>query len=393
MKKKALLIPLVLLLAFSLAACAAPAPAPSTTYSSPDRGEDAVYTSPDREGDVVYTGPDSEAPAIYTTAPVEVTEWTILGTSSGGAHYDFWFYELMPEIKDATGGQLEFKYLIPGEHPFSIVDLLTALRDGKGDVAEVAGGFASGHDPRLAVLDLPLLIPQGDLALTREIFGVFADSYLKDVWAEWGVELLIPTFWGPQHLYTKDVWVDDFDDLSGVKVRTWSPETADLIATMGGIPMQIAWGEVYTSLQTGLIDAVFTSVGVHRAGMTEFIKNWNMIFAFFPTAPFLANSEAMAALPSDVRAGLLNVVTAKRDRYEVAPYFQDGATIEDALVQANVEVRMLPPSFREQVRAIAYEGIWGPWMERGGASTEAAFDMLAKLLIEKGHTVPGHTPK
>jgi hypothetical protein len=31
-------------------------------------------------------------------------------------------------------------------------------------------------------------------------------------------------------------------------------------------------------------------------------------------------------------------------------------------------------------------------MERGGASTEDAFNMLAKLLIEKGHTVPGYTP-
>ena len=76
----------------------------------------------------------------------------------------------------------------------------------------------------------------------------------------------------------------------------------------------------------------------------------------------------------------------------IKAYFQDGATVEDAMVEANIKIQMMPPDFREQVRSRAYEGIWKPWMERGGPATEESFNELAKLLIAKGHDVPGYTP-
>jgi hypothetical protein len=82
----------------------------------------------------------------------------------------------------------------------------------------------------------------------------------------------------------------------------------------------------------------------------------------------------------------------KQDWYETGAYYDDGLVIQQALVNANVKVHMLPPEFREQVRNRAYEEIWKPWMERGGPATEESFNEVAKLLIAKGYEVPGYTP-
>jgi TRAP-type C4-dicarboxylate transport system substrate-binding protein len=48
------------------------------------------------------------------------------------------------------------------------------------------------------------------------------------------------------------------EDLKGKKVRTFGKYLPQLFSAVGAVPMAVSFGEVYTSLQTGVIDAAVT---------------------------------------------------------------------------------------------------------------------------------------
>lgn len=61
---------------------------------------------------------------------------------------------------------------------------------------------------------------------------------------------------GQRHLYTKDREVHDVSDMKGLKVRVQPSQTSvQMINAFGGIPTAMDYGEVYTAIQSGVIDA------------------------------------------------------------------------------------------------------------------------------------------
>jgi len=83
---------------------------------------------------------------------------------------------------------------------------------------------------------------------------------------EIGDELLLSTepFWirglcfydaGSRSFYTIDQPVNHPDDLKGLKIRVMKSITAmEMVKAQGGSPTPISWGELYTALQSGVVD-------------------------------------------------------------------------------------------------------------------------------------------
>jgi tripartite ATP-independent transporter DctP family solute receptor len=60
---------------------------------------------------------------------------------------------------------------------------------------------------------------------------------------------------GSRSFYTVDRPVLEPADLSGLKIRVQESATAlDMVSSLGGSPTPIAWGELYTALQQGVVD-------------------------------------------------------------------------------------------------------------------------------------------
>src|SRR5690606_20509304 len=60
---------------------------------------------------------------------------------------------------------------------------------------------------------------------------------------------------GSRSFYTTDRAIDRPQDLQGLKVRVMESVTAmDMVRALGGSPTPISWGELYTSLQQGVVD-------------------------------------------------------------------------------------------------------------------------------------------
>jgi tripartite ATP-independent transporter DctP family solute receptor len=81
-----------------------------------------------------------------------------------------------------------------------------------------------------------------------------------------GDELLLSTepFWirglcfydaGSRSFYTIDTPINHPDDLKGLKIRVMKSITAmEMVKAQGGSPTPISWGELYTALQSGVVD-------------------------------------------------------------------------------------------------------------------------------------------
>ena len=63
---------------------------------------------------------------------------------------------------------------------------------------------------------------------------------------------------GARSFYTKDKAIRTPADLKGLKIRVQDMKSqTDMMNYLGGIPVAMSYGDVYTSLQTGIIEDVY----------------------------------------------------------------------------------------------------------------------------------------
>jgi tripartite ATP-independent transporter DctP family solute receptor len=132
-------------------------------------------------------------------------------------------------------------------------DLVEGMQIGSVDFALVAGVMSNFHEP-YAILELPYLFE--DLEHLEEfVYGENGKQLQEEMLEETGVRGL--EFWlrGPRELTTNEL-VETPEDLRGIKIRVPNIEASvEGWKAMGASPTPMNFGEVYSSLQTGVIDA------------------------------------------------------------------------------------------------------------------------------------------
>lgn len=141
-----------------------------------------------------------------------------------------------------------------------------AMQRGNLDMANVAAFDVQKQIPAWAIITTPYLFR--DVA---HMDAVFASSVGKQLFKmmedQMGIKVLAVPYIGTRHLNlkpTKKIMTPA--DLAGIKLRMPPGEAWQFVGTaLGANPTPVAYTEVYTSLQTGAIDAQENPVGAHRA--------------------------------------------------------------------------------------------------------------------------------
>lgn len=177
------------------------------------------------------------------------------------------------EVEEATGGAVVVE-VFHNSQLGDTTEMLDQARAGAnvGTVTDVAR--LSSFVPSLAIMSAPFLFD------TYEQADKFA---LSEEYLGWGDELkekaklvMLASNWyqGARHALTQKP-VSTPADLSGVKMRTiGAPVWIETIRAMGAEPTPIAWGEVYSALQLGTIDAAEAQpTAIWGAKLYEVIKH------------------------------------------------------------------------------------------------------------------------
>jgi len=296
---------------------------------------------------------------------------------------------LVKEIEEKTGGHLKIELFVPGEHPYKGGDLLRAVSSGEVDMAGIMGGYVSGVEPIFGLVDLPLLIPNGDILVYKKVVEELRNGYLKKVFDKWGLKEVFTYITSGQEFYLKEGWIEDFNSLKGKKIRTWCTEVTDFIKLMNGIPVSIPLGENYTALQTGLLDGTTTSfVPAYNNNIMDTCKNIVMSETSFSGTMYVVNKDVWNELPEDIQKIATEVFERNRELHELDLQIMAALTLQKAFITHDIKAHPIPRDFREELTERAYNAIWKPWIERAGENGQEAFDLVVNILEDMGYKIP-----
>lgn len=123
--------------------------------------------------------------------------------------------------------------------------------------ANIASGvLASLYYPQLGIVDMPFLFKSRshfDATMSRD--DPFIAKLLDDVAAETGIRVISLHPYGFRNMTTKETSVCAPEDLQGLRMRTMEVVPHQkMMEALGATPVPIPYLELYTSLQTGVVD-------------------------------------------------------------------------------------------------------------------------------------------
>lgn len=156
------------------------------------------------------------------------------------------------EIEEATNGQLKIDIFADGTLG-SDKELLEGLKVGTADIWLGGAGVLSGASDTAKIFTVPFMFDSQDhfeKVFDGEVGQEISDKILEES------EYKVLSYWlrGARWLTTKTE-VTTPDDLKGLKIRVPdSPVFVKSFKTLGASPTPMEFGEVFTSLQQGVID-------------------------------------------------------------------------------------------------------------------------------------------
>jgi TRAP-type C4-dicarboxylate transport system substrate-binding protein len=157
----------------------------------------------------------------------------------------------------ATNGRVEVTLAAWPERNVNGPEVLRLVRSGQVDIAAAPLTTVSGDVPMLDGVDLAGMNP--DIKQARRVADAMLPVANKEL-ERLGIKLVATYPFSGQMLFCRKP-IATLADLKGLKVRTNGPSAADLVKALGGQPVSLAFGEVYTALERGTVDCGITGSG------------------------------------------------------------------------------------------------------------------------------------
>ena len=239
----------------------------------------------------------------------------------------------------ATGGAVTIR-VFPSGTLGQEREVVQQLQEGLVDFMVSGTAIWGSVAPKLQVFDFPFL--WRDWAHVHSVVdgavGREAADYLERT------VRMRPLAWGDsfgfRQVITRSRDVSEPGQLTGLKIRTiQSPIYVKAVELMGASPTPMAFGEVYTSLQTGVIDGyehdASTTVQQRFYEVAHFLARTRHIAGVLG---LFASTASLARFPADLRAALeraaLDAATAQR---AMGP--REDATATDQLSSLGMTIR------------------------------------------------------
>ncbi len=155
-------------------------------------------------------------------------------------------------VYEKSGGRLEIQ-IYPSGQLGSEKECLELLQIGSLAITKVSAAVMEGFVEEYKVLGMPYIFRDREHSFTV-LDGDIGKKILTSGTKLW-IRGLCFYDAGSRSFYTKDKPIHSPDDLKGMKIRVMKSITAtNMITALGGSPTPISWGELYTALQSGVVD-------------------------------------------------------------------------------------------------------------------------------------------
>jgi tripartite ATP-independent transporter DctP family solute receptor len=204
--------------------------------------------------------------------------------------------EFARRIKEATAGGIDIRVYPGGQLGKGERELLEGMQIGTIDIAVTATGPVSGFSETMMVLDLPFLF-RGYDHVDVVLDGPIGRKLLDDL-EKAGLKGL-SFFENGFRNFTNSVRpLLKPGDLKGLKFRTMeNPVHLASVRSLGAQAVPMSWGEVYTSLQTKVIDGQENPVAIiHTFKLNEVQRYLSLTGHFYSPAPLTMGLKRFKSL-------------------------------------------------------------------------------------------------
>ena len=304
-------------------------------------------------------GSQSDSTPAAATAPARTFEWNMVtswppglpGLGTGATN-------LARRIDLASGGRLKIKVYAGGEL-VPALEVFDAVRSGTAQM---------GHDPayyhrgKVPAAQFFTAIPFGLNA--TEISAWFYYGGALKLWQEYYDQFGLVVFPAAQTGVQMAGWfnkeINSAADLQGLKMRI--PGLGGEVMQKAGVTqITVPGSEIFTSLQTGAIDAAEwvgpyndLSLGLHKAARYYYYPGWHEPG---PAIGATINKEAWNELPEDLQAIIESCCQAANLDVQAEYTYGNAMALDQLSADPDVELRELPADVLSLLRTYSEEAI------------------------------------
>ena len=291
------------------------------------------------------------------------------------------------ELERLSGGRIRVD-IFPSGQLAGQVSSVQQVRKGTIHIADISSGvLASLYYEPLEVLDMPYLFSSRATArIVLDNENPFTKKLIEDCAKKTGVRILSLGLFGYRHMTNNVRRVRTPDDMKGLKMRTMEIRPhMKLMESCGARPIPIPWLELYTSLQTKVVDGEETTLqNIVMGRLYQVQKHLTLTGHVMGVGAFLCNEKWYQSLPDDLRAAVVEA-----EKVSLLKYDRFGEQLDKmGLERLKSEMKVYEPTAEEmrmfRDKALPYVRAW---MEKKHgkklvseffASIEAAEEQLRK---------------
>ena len=275
----------------------------------------------------------------------------------------------VPNVQDRTDGQVTINITSFPELGLAGTDTATLLADGTLSMTEIYGGYVGGEFPTLAVQYIWGLWP--DHETHYKVLTNIAPDLDKVYEDELGAQVLMRNWIaGDDQFFFSDKKLQNPEDFVGLKTRSHSAELSDWINHMGAAAQFMAFAEVYTALERGILDAGVTGA---NPGLSQ---RWYEVTTYmngrlysFNSTTNVVNGDVWAEIPADLQQILLEE-GAKQELEALRLTAIHNVTGITRNIEAGLELVEFGPEAQALSKRAGAESVLPNWLQRLGYPEE-----------------------
>ncbi|MBV7395940.1 TRAP transporter substrate-binding protein [Mameliella sediminis] len=199
---------------------------------------------------------------------------------------------------DLSDGELNVR-VFPNSQLGKAKEALDGVQLGTVDITMDALGALSAYHPAAGLDSMPYLFKDADHYM--EVWSGPVGTEIKELFAsEANFRVMGHLFRGSREL-TSNKRVDSIDDLAGLKIRvTPITERLETWKAFGASPTPMAWSEVFTALQQGVIEAQENPVAVALTQKLYEVQKYMVLTSHMANGfTFIMNDKKFQAMPKE----------------------------------------------------------------------------------------------
>ena len=275
-----------------------------------------------------------------------VTAWPKNFPGLGRAPENFKRY-----VEQMSQGRLLIKLYAGGEL-VPALEVFDALSRGIVEMGHSGTYYDKGKIP---AAQLFTSIPFGLTALEMSAWMHYGGGHelFEELYAEYNIVPFVGGNTGVQMMGWFNKEINSLEDLRGLRIRI--PGVAgDVLADTGAQVVTLPAAELYTAMQTGVLDAVEwvgpyndLAIGLHEVAKYYYYPGWHEPGS---ALYFGVNRKAWDSLPADLQA-IVRIATRAAAADMLDEYTaRNGAALKALVEQHDVQLRALPPPVLESLR-------------------------------------------